>query len=162
MTSRSPLIIAGIDPGSQKTGYAFLEVRSRDIIPVSYGVVRASKHKNPAERLVHIYEELEAVIERFSPHQAAVEDIFHHKNARSAFMLGQARGVAILALARRGVEVFSYPPAVIKKSVTAYGRADKTQVCLMVRAILNLSKMPQADEGDALAVALTHAQTVKR
>jgi crossover junction endodeoxyribonuclease RuvC len=161
LTNRSPLLIAGIDPGSQKTGYAFLEVRGRDIRPLSYGVIRASKYRNPAERYVHIYEELESLIDRFSPSQAAVEDIFHHKNARSAFVLGQARGVALLALARRGVEVFSYAPAVIKRSVTAYGRADKTQVCLMVRAILNLTKTPQADAGDALAVALTHAQTLR-
>ncbi len=161
MTSRSPLVIAGIDPGSRKTGYAFLEVRGREIAPLSYGVIRAAKCENPAGRFVHIYDELEALIGRFAPRQAAVEDIFHHKNARSAFMLGQARGVAILAMARRGVEVFSYAPALIKKSVTAYGRADKAQVCLMVRAILNLTTTPQADAGDALAVALTHAQTLR-
>jgi crossover junction endodeoxyribonuclease RuvC len=161
LIDRPPLLIAGIDPGSLKTGYAFLEVRGLHVLPVSYGVIRAPRRGSPPERFVRIYEELESLLERFAPSQAAVEDIFHHKNARSAFMLGQARGVALLALARRGVEIFSYPPAVIKKSVTSYGRADKAQVCSMVRVILGLTKTPQADAGDALAVALTHAQTLR-
>jgi crossover junction endodeoxyribonuclease RuvC len=156
-----PLVIAGIDPGSSKTGYAFLGLEGGAVRAIAYGVIRAPRSGTPADRFLHIHRELLALTLKHRPREAAVEDIFHHKNVRSAFMLGQARGVAMLTLALGEVEIFSYPPAVIKKSVTAYGRADKLQVSQMVKAILGLTRPPPADAADALAVALTHAQTVR-
>jgi len=156
-----PLVIAGIDPGSSKTGYAFLGLEGGDVRTIAYGVIHAPWSGAPAERFLHIHRELLELVTRLRPSEAAIEDIFHHKNVRSAFMLGQARGVAMLTLALREVEIFSYPPAVIKKSVTAYGRADKLQVSQMVKVILGLPQPPPADAADALAVALTHVQTVR-
>jgi len=161
LTDSTPFLIAGIDPGSRKTGYAFLEIAGNSITPHAYGVINAAKYKDHCDRYTCIHRELGTLLDRFRPGEAAVEDIFHHKNARSAFLLGQARGAILLTLALTGVKVFSYPPAVIKKAVTTYGRADKKQVCDMVKAILGLSKTPRTDAADALAIALTHAQTIR-
>jgi crossover junction endodeoxyribonuclease RuvC len=155
----SPLIIAGIDPGSLKTGYAFLEMSGSAIRPAGFGVISTAKYKSQPDKYLCIHESLKELLEKFHPAEGAVEDIFHHKNVRSAFILGQARGVALLTLAMCSVEVYSYPPALIKKAVAAYGRADKQQVQHMVKAVLGLREPVPVDASDALAVALTHAQS---
>ncbi len=111
----------------------------------------------PEERLHHIYLELCAVIERWQPSEVAVEDVFFAKNARSAFAIGEARAVAMLAAAQAGLTVRPYPPTEVKLAVTGYGRSDKAQVQELVRIQLGLQEAPEpADAADALAVAICH------
>ncbi len=150
--------IAGIDPGSNKTGYAFLEVSGRDLRPLSSGVISTSRFKELPYKIAHIHRKLNELLDTFKPEEAAVEDIFHHKNALSAFKLGQARGAILLTLALKDIKVFSLPPAVIKKSIAAHGAADKRQVRSMVCAILRLDTPPPIDAADAFAAAITHAR----
>ncbi len=103
-----------------------------------------------------IHDELSGVIEKHAPQMMAVEGLFNARNARSALVLGHARGAALLAGARAGLEVFEYAPGEIKKAVTGNGQADKEQVRFMVMRLLNLRHEPALDESDALAVALAH------
>jgi crossover junction endodeoxyribonuclease RuvC len=159
LSGRDPLIIAGIDPGSLKTGYAFLEMSGAKIRPAGCGVISTSKYKNLPEKILCIHENLRRLLEEYRPKEGAVEDIFHHRNVRSAFILGQARGAVLLTLAMCGVEVYSYPPAVIKKAVADYGRADKQQILQMVKAVLGLREAVSVDASDALAIALTHSRS---
>ncbi|MFH1435284.1 MAG: crossover junction endodeoxyribonuclease RuvC [Pseudomonadota bacterium] len=154
------LRVAGIDPGSNKTGYAFIEVSGRVLQPLSFGVISTSRFKELPDKIAHIHLKLGELLDTFKPEEAAVEDIFHHKNAVSAFKLGQARGAVLLTLALRNIKVFSLPPAVVKKSIAAHGAADKRQVRSMVCAVLRLDKPPPIDASDALAVAVTHARTL--
>ena len=159
MTRAPSLRITGIDPGSIKTGYAFLEVSGRDIQPLSFGVISTSRFKELPDKIAHIHRKLDELFDTFKPVEAAVEDIFHHKNALSAFKLGQTRGAILLTLALRDIRVFSYPPAVVKKTIAAHGAAEKRQVRGMVCAILRIDKPPPIDAADALAVAITHSRS---
>jgi crossover junction endodeoxyribonuclease RuvC len=112
-----------------------------------------------AERLVAIFRGLREIMDRFPPSAAAVETVFAGKNPRTALAIGEGRGVALLAAAERGVEVFGYEPALIKRAVTGSGRADKDQVRRMVRILLGLPEPPETDHAaDALALAITHTR----
>ena len=109
-----------------------------------------------ADRLARIEVELGAVIERHQPEVGSVENLFFHKDAQAASKLGHARGVVLLLLARAGIEIAEYPPARVKKTIAGSGKADKSQVAMMVRAMLSLNALPPADAADALALAITH------
>src|SRR5450432_1680975 len=113
-----------------------------------------------AERLQIIYSGLSAIIAKYKPREAAMEELFFAKNARTAMTVGHARGVAMLALANGGLSVAEYTPKQVKQAVTGYGRADKNQVGEMVRLLLNLKVVPKADDAaDAAAVAICHLNT---
>ncbi|HXH55133.1 MAG TPA: crossover junction endodeoxyribonuclease RuvC [Gammaproteobacteria bacterium] len=152
--------ILGIDPGSQTTGFGIIEqVRGKQIY-VTSGCIRTGKH--PWEqRLQHIFEGLTKVIQDFSPTVAAIEKIFVHINVSSALKLGQARGVAIVAATLNGLSIAEYTARQVKKTVVGNGAADKTQVQHMMKVLLKLSGLPQADAADALAVAICHAQNTR-
>ncbi len=150
--------VLGIDPGSRVTGYGVVEVTG----PGRYrylecGVIQADRRQPIAMRLVEIASGLREVIDEFRPAVAAIEDVFSHKNARSALLLGQARGVALLVASEAGLEVVSYAPALVKKTVTGKGAASKAQVQRMVTVLCGLEKIPVSDASDALALALCHA-----
>jgi len=149
--------IIGIDPGSHNTGYGVIEVAGSAMQALAFGVIKAPSTAPLGERLSHIYKELCKVLAEHKPDEGAIEDVFHAKNARSALKLGQARGVAILALTQTGMELSEYPPATVKSSVAGSGRASKEQVARMVAVMLSLGdkKIP-ADATDALAVAICH------
>jgi len=155
------VLVAGIDPGSHRTGYALLDVAPGRVAPVAFGVIAPRGKDDLAARILVIHEKLRAIVEERRPQEAALEDIFHHKNALAAFKLGQARGAIVLTLALAGVPVFSYPPALVKKCVAAYGAAGKEQVGAMVRALLGIREEVPADATDALALAITHARVVQ-
>lgn len=150
------LIILGIDPGSSVTGYGVIRARGMDAELVRCGVVRL-RGEGVAGRLVELYDRLCGVIGEWSPDEVALEEPFTRVNPRSAFVLGKAQAVAVLAAAHAGLPVFEYTPAAVKQAVAAYGRASKEQVQEMVRLQLGLAAPPQpADAADALAVALCH------
>ncbi|MGD9124265.1 MAG: crossover junction endodeoxyribonuclease RuvC [Desulfarculaceae bacterium] len=154
-------VVIGLDPGSHKTGYAVVQDGDR---PNHYhlfasGTIKAPTRRGLAGRLNFIYQGLKEVIAEHHPSEMAVEGVFTHKNARSALLLGQARGVAILAATRGGLEVHEYPPATVKKALVGTGRASKEQVRTMVKSLIKRPIKLDLDASDALALALTHLHT---
>jgi crossover junction endodeoxyribonuclease RuvC len=152
------LRILGIDPGSRVTGFGVLERLDGEVVHVAHGTVRAGPETSVARRLDRLYRALCEVIEAHRPDVASVEQVFVARSARSALVLGQARGVALAALGAAGLPVHEYAPTRIKQSVTGNGRAAKLQVQRVVRRQLGLAATPAADAADALAAALCHAQ----
>ena len=149
--------VLGLDPGSQVVGYAVVDLQDRGrFVYRECGAIVAGRGKPIEERLVVIATELRAIIGEFGPTEAAVEDVFLQRNARSALVLGQARGVALLVAAEHGLSISSYPPATVKKMVCGHGRAAKEQVQRMVTALARLTRPPAEDAADALAVAICH------
>lgn len=146
--------ILGIDPGSRKLGLAVVQGEAGRLEPVAFATVRL-KEASMGDRLLRLFDEVCGWVEGYEPDEAALEEVFVSRNARSALVLGQARGAALLALARRGVAVTGYPPARIKKAVGSHGRARKEEMRRMVRLQLGLASDPSEDAADALAVAVT-------
>lgn len=145
--------VLGIDPGMARCGYGVLEGSAQSVTPVEFGVLTTAPGPM-AERLAELFSALEALIARSRPTRAAVEQLFFGQNASTAIAVGQARGVALLALARAGVPVVELAPSVVKQAVAGYGRADKAQIQAMVTRLLALPVRPKPDDAaDALAVA---------
>ena len=134
-----------------------IEVRGNRLSHVADGVVKTEARLPLAERLVQLQDGLTAVIERFRPGEAAVEETFVNKNAASALKLGQARAIALLVPASAGLRVFEYSPNLIKKTVVGGGHAAKQQIQMMVRTLLPGAELKSTDAADALAVAICHA-----
>lgn len=150
--------VLGIDPGSRFLGYGVVDLRSGRTEHVASGVIRTDGKAPLARKLETIFVGLQAVISKWAPESVAVEGVFTHKNARSALVLGHARGVALLIAAQADLEVFEYAPARVKKSVGAGGNDSKESVAKMVERLLALREpLERADAYDALAVALCHA-----
>lgn len=150
--------ILGIDPGSRKTGYGVIDTFQNRSKHFESGFIKLPENTPLAERLVQLSVELSMLIERVQPDCGIVEEIFFAKNARSALVLGHARGVVLLELARSQVPIHEYAPKQIKQSLVGVGNAKKDQIQHMVRILLNLgSRRLQEDEADALALALAHA-----
>lgn len=155
--------ILGIDPGFARVGWATITVNNLQLTVNNYGCIETSKNNNPQERLVHVYKQVSSLIKKYKPDALAIEELFFTNNAKTAFKVGEARGVIILAGAMQKIPVFSYTPLQVKVAITGYGSADKGQVGRMIKAILKLKKMPKLDDtADAIAVALTHAFTNKK
>ena len=149
------MIVLGVDPGSQRTGYGAVETDGRRHRLVEMGALVPGQRLSLSEKLRHIHDGLEALIVRLRPDALAVEDVFHAHNARSAIVLGHVRGVVLLAGAQAGIPVYEYPPATVKQQVTGFGRAEKAQVAYMVTRLLALPRdAAPGDATDALAVAL--------
>ncbi|HXU15946.1 MAG TPA: crossover junction endodeoxyribonuclease RuvC [Terriglobales bacterium] len=151
----------GIDCGTECTGYGVVEIDARDELRcISYGGITFVRHAHMAEKLRTIFESLTRVIEEHRPDQVAIEDVFYAVNVKSALKLGQARGVAMLAAASKGLPVAEFAPLSIKSAVVGYGKAEKQQVQLMVARLLRLEEIPQpADAADALAIAICDLHT---
>lgn len=153
------LRIAGFDPGLALTGYAFLEAQGEVGRVLAYGVIRTPQGMDLPRRLAYLYDAVRELLHAHRPHEAAVEALFFQRNARTAFQVGQARGVLLLALAQAGIPVTEYSPNVVKQTLTGYGGAPKNQIQRMVQALLDLPNLPRPDDAaDALAVALCHAR----
>jgi len=153
--------ILGIDPGSRITGYGVIDNSRRGIEAVSFGELKPPREAPLSVILVTIHNRLVEVIQSFSPDAIAIEDIFFGKNVKSLIKQGHVRGVAILAGARDAIPVFEYSPLEIKKAVVGYGRAEKSQMQIMTKALLHLDKLPSPDAADALAAAICHAHFLK-
>lgn len=153
--------ILGIDPGSHVTGYGVIDKSGNYLRHVIHGEIKPRKDSILSEVLIHIYSQLCAVIVETNPQAVALESIFYGKNVRSLIRQAQVRGVVIFTCADQGVPVFEYAPLEIKKAVVGYGRAEKHQVQMMVKAILKLETLPPADAADALAAAICQANFLK-
>lgn len=156
--------ILGIDCGLAITGWAVIDQDKRAVTDqisiVEYGVIRTKSKQEMGKRLKELYSQSIELITQYMPNEAAVESLFYFKNQKTVMMVGQARGVSLLALAQQKVPVFDYTPLQVKQSVTGYGKASKRQVQLMVKKILGLKRIPKPDDAaDAIAVALSHAFT---
>ncbi|MBO0766492.1 MAG: crossover junction endodeoxyribonuclease RuvC [Hyphomicrobiaceae bacterium] len=149
--------IIGIDPGLRRTGWGIVESDGVRLAYVASGLVSSGGKAALAYRLRELYEGLCSVISRHRPQEAAVEETFVNKDARSTLKLGQARGMALLAPACSGLPVAEYPPNVIKKTVTGTGHGEKHQIAAMVGFLLPKARFASADEADALAIAICHA-----
>lgn len=150
--------ILGIDPSVRSTGYGVVEIDRGKIRAVTYGRVVNSPRTNQADCFYAIASKLREVIQTHAPIEAAIEQIIYVQSTRTAIAMGAARGAAMVAIAEAGLPLREYPAKSIKKAVTGTGGAHKNQVGFMMRAMLGLTTTPSSDEGDALAVAMTHAQ----
>ena len=147
----------GIDPGIAITGYGVVEETGGDLRALAYGVIRTPAGQPLPQRLRTIYQELLSLASEWQASVASVEELFFSSNVRTAMIVGQARGVALLALADAGLRVYEYTPMTVKQAVTGYGNADKGQMQEMVRLLLSLGEPPRPDDAaDALAVAICH------
>jgi crossover junction endodeoxyribonuclease RuvC len=151
------MIILGIDPGSRRTGWGVIRHRSGKSEHIANGTIELGEREPLPARLVKLAEALDALIRQHRPEACAIEKVFAAKNARSALVLGQARGVSLCEVARAGVALHEYTATEVKKSVTGSGGADKSQVGRMVRALLGQADALEENAADALALALTHA-----
>lgn len=157
------MIILGIDPGYARVGWAILENGKSKLEVRDCGCIETSKDTDSQERLVDVYKQVCKLIKKYQPDVLAIEELFFTNNAKTAFKVGEARGVIILSGAMQKIPVASYTPLQIKVAVTGYGQADKPQVGRMVKAILKLQELPKLDDTvDAIAVALTHSFTNKK
>lgn len=150
--------ILGLDPGSLRTGYAVVESTAARVTHVISGTIRA-EGTSLAERLQEIFVAVERLTRDFHPDEVAIEGVFMHRNADSALKLGQARGAALSATFAARPRVFEYAPRAVKLAVVGTGSAQKDQVQLMVKRLLNISGPLGADAADALAIALCHAHS---
>jgi crossover junction endodeoxyribonuclease RuvC len=150
--------ILGVDPGLRNTGWGVIEVLGARLAYVSCGSIRTDAAFSLAERLALIHRALIRLIEDQRPAEAAVEETFVNRDPQSTLKLGQARGVALAALAIQGLPVAEYAANLIKKTVVGVGHAEKRQVAMMVKTLLPLSQASSPDAADALAVAICHAQ----
>ena len=153
--------ILGIDPGSHVTGYGVIEKKGNYLKHIVHGEIKPKKDSSLSEILICIYQQISSLVLQTAPQAVALENIFYGKNVRSLIKQAQVRGVVIFAGADQGLNVFEYSPLEIKKAVVGYGRAEKKQVQMMVKAILNLPEIPPADAADALATAICHANFFK-
>ncbi len=154
--------VLGIDPGTSATGYGVVEERDGGLHAVRFGVITPPANLPFAQRLLRIYRELRILVTDARPDCAAVEAVFFARNVQSALRLGQARGVALLALAEARIGIHEYSALEVKQAVTSYGQAQKAQVQEMVRMLLRLPDTPRpADAADALAVAICHQHAAR-
>lgn len=151
----------GIDPGTATTGYGLVRLMpDGELVAVAFGIISTSKDDTPSARLEILFDELNKILKKHKPETAAVERLFFSRNVTTAMAVGQARGVVLLALQKAGIEPFEYTPNEVKQAVVGYGSAEKKQVQEMVRALLQLDKIPKPDDAaDALAIAITHLNT---
>lgn len=149
--------ILGLDPGTATTGYGIVDVEEGEFTAVTYGVIKTPANLEMPYRLQMIQQELQQLLDEYQPDSVGVEEVFFGRNATTAITVGQARGVLLLTLANAGLPIGEYSPPKIKDAVTGYGKADKAQVQMMVRNLLNLEETPRPDDAaDGLAVAITH------
>jgi crossover junction endodeoxyribonuclease RuvC len=149
--------IIGIDPGLRRTGWGVVESDGVRLVYVASGHITSASEDDLAYRLRDLYEGLASVIASFKPIEAAVEETFVNENPRATLKLGQARGMALLAPAMKGLRIAEYQPNLIKKTVVGAGHAEKRQIQMMVSMLLPKARFASADEADALAIAICHA-----
>ena len=152
--------ILGIDPGYAILGWGVIDMKGNHFKVVDYGAVTTDSKMEMPDRLKVLYNSLMDIITEYEPDVASIEELFFNTNAKTAILVGQARGVAVLACANSGLDIEEYTPLQIKQGLVGYGRAEKKQVQLMVKTILNLNEIPKPDDtADALAAAVCHGHS---
>lgn len=150
-------VILGIDPGSRITGYGLVRAEGTTLKYLDSGCIRTESNAELSARLFDIFQGIRQIMNGYKPDEVAIEQVFMHQNANAALKLGHARGVAMVACADAARSIAEYAPRQIKQAVAGFGGAEKEQVKQMVMRLLNLSKAPQVDASDALAVAICHS-----
>lgn len=151
--------VLGLDPSLQSTGYGVVEFIENRYAVHAYGTIKTRRADELPVRLLGIKSAIEELIVRHSPEEVAVENPFYARNIKTALILGQVRGAALVAVAGRGLSLFEYSPLEIKKAVTSYGQAEKHQVNAMIRTLLGIEEAVEEDASDALACAFCHLNT---
>ena len=152
------MIVLGIDPGTANTGYGVVRLRGGRLCALDGGVITTRAESPPQNRLAHIHRRVCELLDEHDVKVVSMEEIYFGRNAQSAFAVGQARGVVMLAAGQRRLECVSYTPQQVKHAVCGSGRADKDQVGRMVQMLLRLEYPPRPDHAaDALAIAICHA-----
>ena len=155
-------MVIGIDPGLATTGYGVVRKDGEEFTGIDFGYIGTPPHLELYERLYIIFQELTALLEKYSPDALAAEELFFAKNTKTALQVAQARGVILITAAHKHIPVYEYTPLQVKQTVTGYGRADKKQIQQMVRMTLKLEETPQPDDAaDALAIAICHLQSAR-
>lgn len=156
------MIIVGIDPGIARTGWGIIDKTGQKIKSVKFGCFETKADLPMPERLKQTYLFLAELLKEYQPDSLAIEELFFNTNAKTALIVGQARGVVMLAAALKNIPIAVYTPLQVKIAITGYGRAEKSQIGQMVKVLLQLARIPHPDDtADALAIALTHAFTIK-
>jgi len=155
------MIILGIDPGIAIVGYGIVEYEKQRFKTLGYGAITTKAGIKTERRLEIIYDELDKLIKMFNPEDVAIEELFFNTNQKTAITVAEARGVILLCAKQNNVNIYEYTPLQVKQAVVGYGRAEKSQVILMVRDMLSISKekLKLDDTADALAIAICHAHT---
>ena len=149
--------ILGIDPGIGRTGWGVIDIRGAMFTTCGYGCIETIPNDELSNRLFALHDEIANIIDEYLPEEMSIEDLFFNTNAKTALIVGQARGVVLLAAAQKKLPIFVYTPLQVKISLTGYGRAEKNQIGVMVKTLLKLPAIPKPDDtADALAIALTH------
>ena len=149
--------VIGVDPGLTITGFGILDYKGGQIRTVAFGTIKPPVKESLPNRLEYLNSHMNELLEKFEPNAFAIEDTFFSQNVKSALLLGQARGVLLLAAASKGIPSMDYAPRKVKQSVVGNGAADKTQVQYMVQQILKMDEPPKPlDVSDALAIGLCH------
>lgn len=151
--------ILGIDPGLLHTGWSIIDVQGSERKYIASGVILPPTKMALAERLAFIFNGVSELCETFQPNECSIEVIFVNKNGKTTLFLGHARAAAITAVAVKNIPVFEYEPNKVKKALTSIGHADKDQIYKMLSILLPNAHPKTADESDAIAIALTHANT---
>ncbi|OIO46767.1 MAG: crossover junction endodeoxyribonuclease RuvC [Parcubacteria group bacterium CG1_02_37_51] len=156
------MTILGIDPGFADTGFGIIKKQGEKIIPVDYGSIQTVAKQPFEDRLFYIYTQTLSLLKNYRPDYIAIEELFFFRNTTTVIKVSQARGVIILAAKQTKTPIYEFTPLQIKQALTGYGRADKNQMGNMVKAILNLDKIPKPDDAsDALAAALCCLSSLK-
>ncbi len=155
------MIILGVDPGTNFTGFGIINCSNNNFDRITHGIIRLPSSKPLSLRLEIIYDELDNLIKVYSPDEFAIETAFYGKNVQSAMKIGYARGVAILAAVHNKIPTSEYSPREVKKSIVGNGAASKEQVSYMIKTLLTIRSKMKYDESDALAIALCHAFRLK-
>lgn len=150
--------ILGIDPGIGRMGWGVVDAQGSKLTVCGFGCIETTVKEDISKRLEKIYDEVLKLVKLHKPEEMAVEELFFNTNSKTAFAVGQARGVILLAGEKSRISNFTYTPLEVKMALTGYGRAEKGQVGIMVKKLLNLNSIPKPDDtADALAVAITHS-----
>ena len=156
------MIILGVDPGYAITGYAVIDYQGNHFNLLKSGAIETKVGVPMPERLAKIYDDMTSIIDTYKPNAIAVEELFYHSNAKTVIGVAQGRGNVLTAAAKTNTDIYEYTPLQVKQAVVGYGRADKKQVQMMVKALLNLESIPKLDDTtDAMAIAICHAHSNK-
>ena len=161
-SEKESLRVLGIDPGTATTGWAIVTEENCEFVPVAYGHISTDKNRSDEERIMEISTDLKNIIDKYSPQEAAIEELFFFKNKKTVIQVAQARGAILLTLKEKNVKICGYTPLQVKQALTGYGRADKKQIQEMTKNIMKLATLPKPDDtADALAIALCHINSRK-
>jgi crossover junction endodeoxyribonuclease RuvC len=157
------MVILGIDPGTATTGYGLIRKsgKKRSLKYIKCGLIETESSLTDAKRLKIIYNEIIKLIRKHKPKALAVERLYFFKNLKTAMTVSQAKGVILLAAAKKKLPIYEFTPLQVKMAITNYGRADKKQMQRMIKALLNLKKLPPDDAADALGTAICCANSLK-